>query len=139
MFCLGSFYFFKALYLTAFFNSTQQVAPQAAKTMSPPFAPMGGYGGGSSNSFNQMPTGAAPTTSSNADYPQLNARANINPSGYGTVQVHGVLWVNTDHHDCYYSQLIMNYCNCYQLIVINWKKSTTMHVHCWNRKTKHSR
>ncbi|XP_008321420.1 aryl hydrocarbon receptor nuclear translocator isoform X3 [Cynoglossus semilaevis] len=63
------------------FNN-QQVAPQAAKTMSPPFAPMGGYGGGSSNSFNQMPTGAAPTTSSNADYPQLNARANINPSGY---------------------------------------------------------
>uniref|UniRef100_A0A8D3D7B8 Aryl hydrocarbon receptor nuclear translocator n=1 Tax=Scophthalmus maximus TaxID=52904 RepID=A0A8D3D7B8_SCOMX len=55
-----------------------QVAPQAAKTMSPPFAPMGGFGGGSSNSFGQMPTGAAPTPTNGADYPQMNARASLN-------------------------------------------------------------
>ncbi|XP_035018757.1 aryl hydrocarbon receptor nuclear translocator isoform X4 [Hippoglossus stenolepis] len=59
-----------------------QVAPQAAKTMSPPFAPMGGFGGGSSNSFGQMPTGAAPTPTSGADYPQINARASLNTNGY---------------------------------------------------------
>ncbi|XP_053287948.1 aryl hydrocarbon receptor nuclear translocator isoform X4 [Pleuronectes platessa] len=62
------------------FNS--QVAPQAAKTMSPPFAPMGGFGGGSSNSFGQMPAGAAPTPTSGADYPQINARASLNTNGY---------------------------------------------------------
>ncbi|XP_060937670.1 aryl hydrocarbon receptor nuclear translocator isoform X2 [Limanda limanda] len=59
-----------------------QVAPQAAKTMSPPFAPMGGFGGGSSNSFGQMPAGAAPTPTSGADYPQINARASLNTNGY---------------------------------------------------------
>uniref|UniRef100_A0A3P8QKQ2 Aryl hydrocarbon receptor nuclear translocator n=2 Tax=Haplochromini TaxID=319058 RepID=A0A3P8QKQ2_ASTCA len=40
--------------------STQQVAPQAAKTMSPQFTPMGGFVGGPTNTFGQMPTGAAP-------------------------------------------------------------------------------
>ncbi|XP_050932207.1 aryl hydrocarbon receptor nuclear translocator isoform X8 [Lates calcarifer] len=59
-----------------------QVAPQAAKTMSPQFAPMGGFGGGSSNSFGQMPTGAAPTPTSGANYPQINARASLNTNGY---------------------------------------------------------
>uniref|UniRef100_A0A8C5GWW3 Aryl hydrocarbon receptor nuclear translocator-like n=1 Tax=Gouania willdenowi TaxID=441366 RepID=A0A8C5GWW3_GOUWI len=54
------------------FNN-QQVAPQAAKTMSPPFATMGGFGGSSSNTFSQMPTGAAPTPSSAANYPQINS------------------------------------------------------------------
>ncbi|XP_059196017.1 aryl hydrocarbon receptor nuclear translocator isoform X3 [Centropristis striata] len=63
------------------FNN-QQVAPQAAKTMSPQFAPMGGFGGGSSNSFGQMPTGAAPSQTNNANYPPINARANINTNGY---------------------------------------------------------
>ncbi|XP_023258156.1 aryl hydrocarbon receptor nuclear translocator-like isoform X6 [Seriola lalandi dorsalis] len=63
------------------FNN-QQVAPQAPKTMSPPFAPMGGFGGGSSNSFGQMPTGAAPTPTSGANYPQMNARASLNTNGY---------------------------------------------------------
>ncbi|XP_062254575.1 aryl hydrocarbon receptor nuclear translocator isoform X4 [Platichthys flesus] len=58
-----------------------QVAPQAAKTMSPRFAPMGGFGGGSSNSFGQ-PAGAAPTPTSGADYPQINARASLNTNGY---------------------------------------------------------
>ncbi|XP_058503472.1 aryl hydrocarbon receptor nuclear translocator-like isoform X2 [Solea solea] len=62
------------------FNN-QQVAPQAAKTMSPPFVPMG-FGGGSSSSFGQMPTGAAPTTTNGADYPQMNARASHNTNGY---------------------------------------------------------
>uniref|UniRef100_A0A669EP18 Aryl hydrocarbon receptor nuclear translocator n=1 Tax=Oreochromis niloticus TaxID=8128 RepID=A0A669EP18_ORENI len=42
------------------FFSTQQVAPQAAKTMSPQFTPMGGFVGGPTNTFGQMPTGAAP-------------------------------------------------------------------------------
>ncbi|XP_057689961.1 aryl hydrocarbon receptor nuclear translocator isoform X6 [Corythoichthys intestinalis] len=63
------------------FNN-QQVAPQAAKTMSPPFASMGGFGGGSSSSFGQMPTGAAPSQTSGANYPQINARANINTNSY---------------------------------------------------------
>uniref|UniRef100_A0A672Y6Y1 Aryl hydrocarbon receptor nuclear translocator n=1 Tax=Sphaeramia orbicularis TaxID=375764 RepID=A0A672Y6Y1_9TELE len=62
--------------------SNQKVAPQAAKTMSPPFAPMGGFGGGSSNSFGQLPTGAAPTQTSGANYPQINARASLNTNGY---------------------------------------------------------
>uniref|UniRef100_A0A4W6FQY9 Aryl hydrocarbon receptor nuclear translocator n=1 Tax=Lates calcarifer TaxID=8187 RepID=A0A4W6FQY9_LATCA len=68
------------------FNN-QQVAPQAAKTMSPQFAPMGGFGGGSSNSFGQMPTGAAPTPTSGANYPQINARASLNTNGYGRLCV----------------------------------------------------
>ncbi|XP_073340878.1 aryl hydrocarbon receptor nuclear translocator isoform X2 [Pagrus major] len=59
-----------------------QVAPQAAKTMSPPFARMGGFGGGSSNSFEQMPTGASPTTTSGANYPPMNVRASLNTNGY---------------------------------------------------------
>ncbi|KAM7420900.1 hypothetical protein PAMA_015213 [Pampus argenteus] len=63
------------------FNN-QQVAPQAAKTMSPPFASMGGFGGGSSNSFGQMPTGAAPTPNNGANYPPINARASLNTNGY---------------------------------------------------------
>lgn len=63
-----------------------QMAPQAAKTMSPPFAPMGGFGGGSSNSFGQMPTGAAPTTLSGANYSPINARASINTNAYGGSQ-----------------------------------------------------
>nr|XP_057941719.1 aryl hydrocarbon receptor nuclear translocator isoform X2 [Doryrhamphus excisus] len=64
------------------FSNQQQVAPQAAKTMSPPFASMGGFGGGSSSSFGQMPTGAAPSQTGSANYPQINARATINASGY---------------------------------------------------------
>uniref|UniRef100_A0A8D3DF52 Aryl hydrocarbon receptor nuclear translocator n=1 Tax=Scophthalmus maximus TaxID=52904 RepID=A0A8D3DF52_SCOMX len=38
---------------------------------------------GSSNSFGQMPTGAAPTPTNGADYPQMNARASLNTNGYG--------------------------------------------------------
>ncbi|XP_054477011.1 aryl hydrocarbon receptor nuclear translocator isoform X2 [Anoplopoma fimbria] len=59
-----------------------QVAPQAAKTMSPQFAPIVGFGGGSSNSFSHMPTGAAPTQTNNANYPPINAHANLNTNGY---------------------------------------------------------
>lgn len=51
--------------------------------MSPPFARMGVFGGGSSNSFSQMPTGASPTTTSAANYPPMNVRASLNTSGYG--------------------------------------------------------
>lgn len=69
-------------------RSIQQVAPQAAKTMSPPFARMGGFGGGSSNSFDQMPTGASPTTTSGANYPPMNVRASLNTNGYGTFCMH---------------------------------------------------
>uniref|UniRef100_A0A3Q1G4G7 Aryl hydrocarbon receptor nuclear translocator n=1 Tax=Acanthochromis polyacanthus TaxID=80966 RepID=A0A3Q1G4G7_9TELE len=58
------------------FNN-QQVAPQAAKTMSPPFPQMGGFGGGSSNTFGQMPTGAAPTQTNAGNYPQMNSRPNM--------------------------------------------------------------
>lgn len=43
---------------------------------------MGGFGGGSSSSFGQMPTGAAPTPTNNANYPPINARANLNTNGY---------------------------------------------------------
>ncbi|XP_061530203.1 aryl hydrocarbon receptor nuclear translocator isoform X3 [Phycodurus eques] len=64
------------------FSNQQQMAPQAAKTMSPPFASMGGFGGGSSSSFGQMPTGAAPSQTSSANYPQINARVSINTNGY---------------------------------------------------------
>ncbi|XP_035527900.1 aryl hydrocarbon receptor nuclear translocator-like isoform X10 [Morone saxatilis] len=63
------------------FNN-QQAAPQAAKTMSPSFAPMGGFGGGPSNSFGQMPTGAAPTPTSAANYSPINVRANLTTNGY---------------------------------------------------------
>uniref|UniRef100_A0A3Q1KF60 Aryl hydrocarbon receptor nuclear translocator n=1 Tax=Anabas testudineus TaxID=64144 RepID=A0A3Q1KF60_ANATE len=63
------------------FNN-QQVAPQAAKALSPQFPSMGGFGGGSSNSFGQMPTGAAPTSTSGANYSQINTRASINTNGY---------------------------------------------------------
>ncbi|XP_035527902.1 aryl hydrocarbon receptor nuclear translocator-like isoform X12 [Morone saxatilis] len=59
-----------------------QAAPQAAKTMSPSFAPMGGFGGGPSNSFGQMPTGAAPTPTSAANYSPINVRANLTTNGY---------------------------------------------------------
>uniref|UniRef100_A0AAQ4QNZ4 Aryl hydrocarbon receptor nuclear translocator n=1 Tax=Gasterosteus aculeatus aculeatus TaxID=481459 RepID=A0AAQ4QNZ4_GASAC len=59
-----------------------QVAPQAAKTMAPQFAPMGGFGGGSSNAFGQMPTGAAPAQTSNASYPPINAHIGLNGNGY---------------------------------------------------------
>ncbi|TWW79076.1 aryl hydrocarbon receptor nuclear translocator isoform X1 [Takifugu flavidus] len=58
-----------------------QVASQAAKTTSPPFPRMGGFGGGSSNSFEQMPTGASPTTTSGGNYP-LNVRAGLTNNGY---------------------------------------------------------
>ncbi|XP_013860164.1 aryl hydrocarbon receptor nuclear translocator isoform X2 [Austrofundulus limnaeus] len=59
-----------------------QVAPQAAKTMSPQFAHMGGFGGGSSNAFGQMPTGAAPTPTNGTNYPQMNPRASLSTNGY---------------------------------------------------------
>ncbi|KAM6968212.1 aryl hydrocarbon receptor nuclear translocator [Aplochiton taeniatus] len=62
------------------FNN-QQVAPQAGKTLSPQFA-MGGYGGSSSNSFGQMPTGAAPVPTNGANYPPINARPSLNTNGY---------------------------------------------------------
>lgn len=44
---------------------------------------MGGFGGGSSNSFEQMPTGASPTTTSGGSYPPLNVRAGLTNNGYG--------------------------------------------------------
>ncbi|KAM9724469.1 aryl hydrocarbon receptor nuclear translocator isoform 2-T2 [Menidia menidia] len=59
-----------------------QVAPQMAKTMSPQFPPMGGFGGGSSNTFGQMPTGAAPTQTNGANYSQMNLRASLSTNGY---------------------------------------------------------
>ncbi|XP_047217258.1 aryl hydrocarbon receptor nuclear translocator isoform X3 [Girardinichthys multiradiatus] len=59
-----------------------QVATQAAKTMSQHFTPMGGFGGGSSNAFSQMPTGAAPTPTNGTNYPQMNSRASLNNNGY---------------------------------------------------------
>uniref|UniRef100_A0AAQ5Z6B8 Aryl hydrocarbon receptor nuclear translocator n=1 Tax=Amphiprion ocellaris TaxID=80972 RepID=A0AAQ5Z6B8_AMPOC len=65
-------------------SQEKQVAPQAAKTMSPPFPQMGGFGGGSSNTFGQMPTGAAPTQSNAGNYPQMNSRPSINTNGYGS-------------------------------------------------------
>uniref|UniRef100_A0A669DYH6 Aryl hydrocarbon receptor nuclear translocator n=1 Tax=Oreochromis niloticus TaxID=8128 RepID=A0A669DYH6_ORENI len=68
------------------FFSTQQVAPQAAKTMSPQFTPMGGFVGGPTNTFGQMPTGAAPmptgaapTATSGANYSQINSGAQFPP------------------------------------------------------------
>uniref|UniRef100_A0AAX7T653 Aryl hydrocarbon receptor nuclear translocator n=1 Tax=Astatotilapia calliptera TaxID=8154 RepID=A0AAX7T653_ASTCA len=66
--------------------STQQVAPQAAKTMSPQFTPMGGFVGGPTNTFGQMPTGAAPmptgaapTATSGTNYSQMNSGAQFPP------------------------------------------------------------
>lgn len=77
--------------------STQQVAPQAAKTMSPQFTPMGGFVGGPTNTFGQMPTGAAPmptgaapTATSGANYSQMNARASLNNNGFGRLCVYCV-------------------------------------------------
>ncbi|KAM9783076.1 aryl hydrocarbon receptor nuclear translocator [Neosynchiropus ocellatus] len=61
---------------------TNQVPPQAAKSMSPQFPNMGGFGGGSSNSFGQMPTGAAPSQTIGANYPPINTRAALNTNGY---------------------------------------------------------
>ncbi|XP_061737621.1 aryl hydrocarbon receptor nuclear translocator isoform X2 [Nerophis ophidion] len=63
------------------FNN-QQMAPQAAKTMSPPFASMVGFGGSSTSSFGQMPTGAAPSQSSSTNYPPINTRATISANGF---------------------------------------------------------
>ncbi|KAF6739783.1 Aryl hydrocarbon receptor nuclear translocator [Oryzias melastigma] len=63
------------------FNN-QQVAPQAAKTMSPQFSSMGGFGGNSSSAFGQMPTGAAPTQTNGANYPDMTARASLSTNGY---------------------------------------------------------
>ncbi|XP_068610663.1 aryl hydrocarbon receptor nuclear translocator [Brachionichthys hirsutus] len=59
-----------------------QTAPQAAKTMSPPFGRIGGFGGGSSNSFDQVPTGASPITTGGANYTPMNVHASLNPNGY---------------------------------------------------------
>ncbi|XP_054903512.1 aryl hydrocarbon receptor nuclear translocator isoform X5 [Poeciliopsis prolifica] len=68
---------------------SNQVAPQAAKTMSQPFPPIGGFGGGSSNTFSQMPTGAAPTPTNGTNYPQMNPRTSLNTNGYDTSQSGG--------------------------------------------------
>ncbi|XP_027868418.1 aryl hydrocarbon receptor nuclear translocator isoform X4 [Xiphophorus couchianus] len=69
--------------------SNQQVAPQAAKTMSQQFPPIGGFGGGSSNTFSQIPTGAAPTPTNGTNYPQMNPRTSLNTNGYDTSQSGG--------------------------------------------------
>lgn len=60
--------------------------------MSPQFASVGGF---SSNAFNQMPTATAPTQSSSATYPPMNARATINTNGYGRFCecVHDCTWI----------------------------------------------
>uniref|UniRef100_A0A8C7Z3N1 Aryl hydrocarbon receptor nuclear translocator n=1 Tax=Oryzias sinensis TaxID=183150 RepID=A0A8C7Z3N1_9TELE len=64
------------------FNN-QQVAPQAAKTMSPQFSSMGGFGGNSSATFGQMPTGAAPAQTNNgANYPDMTARSSLSTNSY---------------------------------------------------------
>ncbi|XP_072316252.1 aryl hydrocarbon receptor nuclear translocator isoform X2 [Eucyclogobius newberryi] len=55
------------------FNNPK-VAPQAAKTMPPQFASIGGF----SNAFNQMPTGTVPTQNNSAPYQSMNPRATIN-------------------------------------------------------------
>lgn len=61
--------------------------------MSPQFASVGGF---SSNAFNQMPTATAPTQSSSATYPPMNARATINTNGYGRFCecVHDCTWID---------------------------------------------
>uniref|UniRef100_A0A8C7CBZ4 Aryl hydrocarbon receptor nuclear translocator n=1 Tax=Oncorhynchus kisutch TaxID=8019 RepID=A0A8C7CBZ4_ONCKI len=61
------------------FNN-QQVVPQAGKALSPQFA-MGSFVGGSSSSFGAMPTTAAPTPTTGANYPNINPRANGLGSG----------------------------------------------------------
>lgn len=62
--------------------------------MSPQFTPMGGFVGGPTNTFGQMPTGAAPmptgaapTATSGANYSQINARASLNNNGFGRLCV----------------------------------------------------
>ncbi|XP_045574837.1 aryl hydrocarbon receptor nuclear translocator isoform X4 [Salmo salar] len=62
------------------FNN-QQVVPQAGKALSPQFA-MGSFVGGSSSSFGVMPTTAAPTPTTGANYPNINPRASLNTNGY---------------------------------------------------------
>ncbi|XP_029592439.1 aryl hydrocarbon receptor nuclear translocator isoform X3 [Salmo trutta] len=62
------------------FNN-QQVVPQAGKALSPQFA-MGSFVGGSSSSFGLMPTTAAPTPITGANYPNINPRASLNTNGY---------------------------------------------------------
>uniref|UniRef100_A0A8C7CM22 Aryl hydrocarbon receptor nuclear translocator n=1 Tax=Oncorhynchus kisutch TaxID=8019 RepID=A0A8C7CM22_ONCKI len=62
------------------FNN-QQVVPQAGKALSPQFA-MGSFVGGSSSSFGAMPTTAAPTPTTGANYPNINPRASLNTNGY---------------------------------------------------------
>lgn len=90
------------------------MAPQAAKTMSPPFAPMGGFGGGSSNSFGQMPTGAAPTPTSGANYPPMNPRASLNTNGYGRLYAYMCESVSScstgasSHNLCTVSQMALS-------------------------------
>lgn len=86
-----------------YFDFNQQVAPQAAKTLSPQFPSMGGFGGGSSNSFGQMPTGAAPTSTSGANYSQMNPRASLNTNGYGRLcgckfESEYLCWTGTSSH-----------------------------------------
>uniref|UniRef100_A0A674D3T7 Aryl hydrocarbon receptor nuclear translocator n=1 Tax=Salmo trutta TaxID=8032 RepID=A0A674D3T7_SALTR len=58
-----------------------QVVPQAGKALSPQFA-MGSFVGGSSSSFGLMPTTAAPTPITGANYPNINPRASLNTNGY---------------------------------------------------------
>ncbi|XP_038840835.1 aryl hydrocarbon receptor nuclear translocator isoform X2 [Salvelinus namaycush] len=58
-----------------------QVAPQAGKALSPQFA-MGSFVGCSSSSFGVMPTTAAPTPTTGANYPNINPRASLNTNGY---------------------------------------------------------
>ncbi|XP_045574835.1 aryl hydrocarbon receptor nuclear translocator isoform X2 [Salmo salar] len=58
-----------------------QVVPQAGKALSPQFA-MGSFVGGSSSSFGVMPTTAAPTPTTGANYPNINPRASLNTNGY---------------------------------------------------------
>lgn len=54
---------------------------QAGKALSPQFA-MGSFVGGSSSSFGVMPTTAAPTPTTGANYPNINPRASLNTNGY---------------------------------------------------------
>uniref|UniRef100_A0A674D573 Aryl hydrocarbon receptor nuclear translocator n=1 Tax=Salmo trutta TaxID=8032 RepID=A0A674D573_SALTR len=58
-----------------------QVVPQAGKALSPQFA-MGSFVGDSSSSFGAMPTTAAPTPTTGANYPNINPRASLNTNGY---------------------------------------------------------
>ncbi|XP_045555067.1 aryl hydrocarbon receptor nuclear translocator isoform X1 [Salmo salar] len=54
---------------------------QAGKALSPQFA-MGSFVGDSSSSFGAMPTTAAPTPTTGANYPNINPRASLNTNGY---------------------------------------------------------